>query len=164
MGAIIDPTGTYRYRLWRQWDRTQPRVAFVMLNPSTADAVTDDPTIRRCIRLAQSWGYGSVEVVNLFAYRATQPAVLRRVADPIGPKNDRYLLQTRRRARTIIAAWGNHGLLGGRGRVVLRLLGNEAGWHCLGMTKHGQPRHPLYVRRDAVPLALALRAYESARS
>ena len=88
-GADFDPTGVYRYSLWREWDARAPAVAFVMLNPSTADAGKDDPTIRRCASFARSWGYGSLEVVNLFAYRASEPKRLRQTPDPIGPANDR---------------------------------------------------------------------------
>lgn len=153
MGATIDPTGRYRYTLWREWDLNAPRIAFVMLNPSTADAATDDPTIRRCIGFARSWGYGSVEVVNLFAYRTTDPEVLRRVADPTGPENDRYLLKARRRAGEMVAAWGNRGAFRDRDRVVIRLLFDRGGViYCLGRTRAGQPRHPLYVKGDAVPI------------
>ncbi len=91
-GADFDGTGAYRYSLWREWDSRRPIVAFVMLNPSTADAAKDDPTIRRCASFARSWGYGSLEVVNLFAYRASEPKRLRQTPDPIGPANDDYLV------------------------------------------------------------------------
>ncbi|MSS71760.1 MAG: DUF1643 domain-containing protein [Candidatus Latescibacteria bacterium] len=153
MDATIDPTGRYRYALYRAWDPGAPRIAFVMLNPSTADAAQDDPTIRRCIGFARSWGYGALEVVNLFAYRATDPEVLRRVPDPVGPENDRYILRARRRARETLVAWGNRGVLLGRYEAVLHLLlrGREA-VHCLGWTQAGHPRHPLYLKTEATPI------------
>lgn len=152
MGAVLDSTGTYRYLLWREWDAIAPRVVFVMLNPSTACATTDDPTIRRCTRFAQSWGYGSVEGVNLFAYRAPYPKVLRLVPDPIGPDNDRSLLEAKQRAQIIIVAWGHHGTLGNRHQAVFPLLADKGCLYCLGMTKAGHPRHPLYVRSDTTPV------------
>jgi len=146
-GAIFDPTGIYRYLLWRQWASDRPAVCFVMLNPSTADAIADDPTIRRCIRFAQTWGSGSLFVVNLFAYRATHPKKLQQAPDPIGPDNDRYLSIAHQQARTTIAAWGNKGRMQQRDRAVLRLFqGQEL--HCLGTTQHRQPRHPLYLNSN----------------
>ena len=160
MGAVIDSTGTYRYLLWREWDVVggaipqgiASKVVFVMLNPSTASATTDDPTIRRCVRFAKSWGYGSIEVVNLFAYRVSHPQVLRSVADPIGPENDHYLLEARQRAHLSVVAWGNHGILGNRYQAVLPLLAGKGCLYCLGMTKAGHPRHPLYVRGNTTPV------------
>lgn len=153
MGATIDPSNRYRYALQREWDPDAPRVAFVMLNPSTADATQDDPTIRRCIGFARSWGYGALEVVNLFAYRTTDPEALRRVPDPVGPENDRYILRARHRARETLVAWGNRGVLLGRDRAVLRLLLRGKGAvRCLGLTQAGHPRHPLYVRGDTIPV------------
>ena len=88
--ALFSPCGTYRYRLTRRWAEG-PAVAFIMLNPSTADGSVDDPTIRRCIGYGQSWGYGALAVGNLYAFRATEPQELRRARDPIGPDNDRHL-------------------------------------------------------------------------
>lgn len=152
MGAEIDRAGAYRYSLWREWNLDAPRISFVMLNPSTADATVNDPTIRRCISFAQSWGYGSLEVVNLFAYRTTKPNTLRRAVDPIGPENDRYLLAARQRAQTIILAWGNWGILHSRNRAVTSLFFVQRNIYCLGITQAGQPRHPLYVRGNMTPL------------
>ncbi|MBE9177656.1 DUF1643 domain-containing protein [Oculatella sp. LEGE 06141] len=146
MGATFDVTGTYRYSLWRSWETVAPQVAFVMLNPSTADARTDDATIRRCIRFAQTWGYGSLEVVNLFALVATHPTQLQMRVDPVGAENDQYLLAAGQRATTIILAWGNWGKLYQRDQAVLQLLAPYANLYCLGMNQTGQPRHPLYVK------------------
>ncbi|BDA75123.1 hypothetical protein CAL7716_092890 [Calothrix sp. PCC 7716] len=97
--------GDYRYLLSRKWDASKPKITFVMLNPSTADANQDDPTLRKCINFAQSLGYGSLKVVNLFAYRATKPCELRKVADPVGPKNNYYIQLATRRASLVIVAW-----------------------------------------------------------
>lgn len=149
-GAIFDPTGAYRYLLWRSWDEFAPRLGFVMLNPSRADAVLDDPTIRRCVGFARSWNFGGLEVVNLFAYRTAQPIELRRVNDPIGTENDAYLTSLSQRVDQIVLAWGNGGKLQNRDRSVLSLL-SPAPLCCLGTTRSGQPRHPLYLRRDVMP-------------
>ncbi|PSB28436.1 DUF1643 domain-containing protein [Stenomitos frigidus] len=151
-GAEFDATGCYRYLLWRSWDEQAPRVGFVMLNPSQADATVNDPTIRRCLGFARSWGYGSLDVVNLFAYRTAQPSELRRVNDPIGVENDRYLAALEQRVDHIILAWGNSGVLQSRDRSVMPLLKGQKAVSCFGLTKLGQPRHPLYVRRE-VPLS-----------
>ncbi|MFN8498399.1 MAG: DUF1643 domain-containing protein [Anaerolineae bacterium] len=149
-GALFDDSGLYRYRLWRIWG-AGAAVAFVMLNPSTADGARDDPTIRRCMGLARAWGYGRLEVVNLFAYRSPSPEALRRVSDPVGPDNDRYLGEAAG-AALVVVAWGNDGALLGRDRAALAALA-DGRLHCLGVTLRGQPRHPLYVRGDTVPLA-----------
>jgi hypothetical protein len=152
-GAVFDSSDTYRYSLWRTWDSALPRVAFVMLNPSTADQRVDDPTIRRCMGFARQWGYGSLSVVNLFAYRTPSPAALARAADPVGPDNDRYLRAAYRRARDLVLAWGTHGSLHGRDQEVLDLLGRgrRKPLLCLGTTRDGHPRHPLYLPRDTRP-------------
>lgn len=146
--AIISECGTYRYTLSRCWDPPKPSCAFVMLNPSTADATQDDPTIRRCIGFAKAWGYGGVDVLNLFALRATDPSALRSHPDPIGPDNDEYLRSLR--GRFVVAAWGVHGALNGRGEAVRKMLGDRLA--VLGLTKDGHPRHPLFVRGDTPPM------------
>lgn len=134
-------------------------MAIVMLNPSTADAAKDDPTIRRCIALAARAGHGGVEILNLFAYRATAPTALRAAADPVGPDNDRHLAALFARDRNILAAWGTHGSFGGRAEAVLRMaIGLGVKVTCLGRTAAGQPRHPLYVRADSALLPFAAQA------
>ncbi len=158
--ARFDRSGVYRYSLTRRWSGGGGAVAFVMLNPSTADALRDDPTIRRCIGFARAWGFGALEVVNLFAFRATHPSQLRAAADPVGPRNNRILRAALSRADAVVAAWGVHGSWGGRDRAVLRLLSarKDQTWpapQCLGLTKQGHPRHPLYL-----PLNAARRPYE----
>ncbi len=149
-GARFSRDRRYRYALTRSWDRAKPLCAFVLLNPSTADARVDDPTIRRCIGFARRWGFGGVVVVNLFALRATDSRVLRRTADPVGPANDRALVRQASRASLIVLGWGTQGALGGRAEAVRRMLeplGPKL--RLLGRTRAGEPRHPLYVRRDA---------------
>ena len=146
-GAAFSRDGRYRYRLWRRWDRSRPAIAFCMLNPSTADARRDDPTIRRCIGFARDWGYGGIEVVNIFALRATDPRALRSARDPVGPRNDAFMLRAAGRSPVVIA-WGAHGALRGRGATALRLFGARTRLLALGRTRSGAPPHPLYLRRD----------------
>jgi hypothetical protein len=145
--AVISADGTYRYSLVRIWDPARPRLVFVMLNPSTADASEDDRTIGRCMDFARRNGYGSIEVVNLFALRSTDPRHLATHPDPVGPDNDLHLQRAAYR-RVVVVAWGAHPMTKQRVAPVLRLLRNasrECTLHCLGMTKSLAPRHPLYV-------------------
>jgi hypothetical protein len=129
-----------------------------MLNPSTADAARDDPTIRRCIAFAAREGHGGVEILNLFAFRATAPADLKVAADPIGPDNDRHLDALFARHHRIVAAWGAHGGFGGRAETVLRMMERRGvSLACLGYTAGGHLRHPLYVRADRALLPFAAR-------
>lgn len=120
---------------------------FVGLNPSTADEVEDDRTIQRCVNFAKRWGYGSLCMVNLFAYRATSPKAMLAHADPIGVDNDRWLVEFADDAAVVVAAWGASGTHLQRDQAVIRLLAGKLS--CLGRTKGGHPRHPLYVRADA---------------
>jgi hypothetical protein len=140
---------TYRYALWRIWQPEAPRVLFIGLNPSTADDRLDDPTVRRCLGYARSWGYGSLALANLFAYRSTNPADLRVAADPIGPLNDRWLKDLSREADLVVAAWGNHGRLGQRWKAAAAI---REKMYCLGITKLGQPCHPLYLKKSICPI------------
>ena len=117
-----------------------------MLNPSTADADRDDPTIRRCIGFARAWGFAAVEVVNLFAYRTPSPAQLCRAPEPIGSENDAHIARAVNLATVVVAAWGGHGSFQNRGRAVRPLLGVAP--VCLGLTQTGEPSHPLYLRSD----------------
>ncbi|MBY9079534.1 DUF1643 domain-containing protein [Paenibacillus sp. HN-1] len=146
-GAIIDETGSYRYLLWRTWDENLPKVLFIMLNPSTADENEDDPTICRCIGFAKKWGYGSLEVVNLFAYRATDPDELKVCNDPVGPENDVHIIEAIKRTGLVVAAWGVKGRLNRRDKSIMKLL-SPVSLNCLAVTKEGHPRHPLYVKSD----------------
>lgn len=160
--AALSDCGKYRYSLTRRWDDTRGRATFVMLNPSTADHRVDDPTIRRCLGFAREWGLGSLIVVNLFAYRATDPGTFTsgvpeiRPADPIGPGNDSHLkwvieavgLHSDDR---LVFAWGSSAGSPLKFKRVDYVIGTAAGFgvipYCLGKTKVGsQPRHPLYVK------------------
>jgi hypothetical protein len=152
-GAVIDKTELYRYSLWREWNIDAPKLVFIMLNPSKADAYIDDPTLRRCIGFAKSWGFGSLTVINLFAYRSAKPLELRQVNDPVGSQNDRYLKKAIKSADKVVVAWGNNGKLMQRDRMVLNLLSNfNVQPYCLGITKAGYPRHPLYVMCSQEPI------------
>ncbi|NJL46565.1 MAG: DUF1643 domain-containing protein [Leptolyngbyaceae cyanobacterium SM2_5_2] len=148
--ALIDPSGNYRYSLERQWQAEAPRLTVLMLNPSRADERIDDPTIRRCMALAQGWGFGAIVVVNLFAYRTAHPKELQAVANPIGPDNDNVLVAAAAQADCLLLAWGNGGQLYQRDQAVLALLEPyRARWCAIARNRTGQPCHPLYVRRDA---------------
>ncbi len=147
-GAIFDINGRYRYSLWRAWSSYHPRIAFVLLNPSTADEQRNDPTIRRCIGFARAWNFGSMEVVNLFAYRTTDCRELLKIDDPVGEENNYFLIQAVERCSTVVVGWGTRGTLLARDLQVLSLIAGRKDVHCLGITKNGQPRHPLYVKGD----------------
>lgn len=145
--ATAEIVGDYRYSLTRTWDFGVTRCVFLMLNPSTADALQDDPTIRRCIGFAKREHFGGIEVLNLYAYRATNPRDMLAAADPVGPENDRILAE-RTVGRTVIAAWGVNAAAT-RVATVLELLPSTVKLFALGATRDGHPRHPLYVRGDA---------------
>jgi hypothetical protein len=145
--ARISRCGTYRYALWRRW-AAGPQVLFVMLNPSTADRSSDDPTIRRCIGFAGRWGFGALAVGNLFAYRTASPQILKQAPHPVGHANDRWLERLAAQSSRVVAAWGNEGSLLGRDEQVRDLLGPL---YVFSLTQRGQPRHPLYIQRDIAP-------------
>lgn len=151
--AILSEDGLYRYGLTRAWHRAPALVTFVMLNPSTADAAEDDPTIGRCIGFARTWGFGGISVVNLYALRSTDPKGLWAAADPVGPENDRHLSVAAALASTseapVVAAWGANARPDRVSHVaaLFKRLGTPL--HALGTTKAGQPRHPLYLRADS---------------
>ncbi|TIY05976.1 MAG: DUF1643 domain-containing protein [Mesorhizobium sp.] len=182
-GAQLSTCGTYRYRLWREWrlhpapaqwdmwtdGRGKPIVdgagaqlgepkicVFVMLNPSTADGNEDDPTISRCVGFAQAWGYDRLEVLNLFAYRATDPKsllALNHDDDAVGEGNRAafdHVLVRNYPVGTIICAWGQHGTFLGQDETALGWMGSLPRF-ALGLTKDGHPKHPLYLPRDAQP-------------
>lgn len=150
--ADVSECGRYRYALERWWMFGTGTVLFVMLNPSTADAVDDDPTVRRCISFAQRWGHQRLIVCNLFAWRATDPRELRTAADPVGPMNDERMAECAGVASLILCAWGNHGAHAGRDKYVREALYTIRPLHHLGLTGKRQPRHPLYLRGDLKPL------------
>lgn len=158
-GAIFSPDRVYRYRLARRWlalsipagadpSNRGKVVAWIMLNPSTADETRNDPTIRRCIAFSRAWGFGGLEILNLFAVRGTDPAVLSEHGDPVGPDNDAAIVAGTTGAGLVVAAWGASvpKCYANRPRAVARLLAERGApvW-CLGRTRAGAPRHPLYV-------------------
>lgn len=150
--AIYSNCEQFRYELTRVWGQA-PRVAYIMLNPSTASELRNDPTIERCERRARAMGFGAFRVVNIFAFRATRPQDLKQANDAIGPENDRFLSAVTDWADTVLCAWGAHGSHLGRGAAVEAMLRRQDRelWH-LGLTKHGAPRHPLYIAYDRRPL------------
>ena len=154
--ATFSPCGAYRYSLTRGWDSGKPAVNFLMLNPSTADAEQDDPTVRRCLGFAKAWGFGVLYVTNLFALRATDPRALYKHPDPVGPDNDRCILKAAAGSKLVVAAWGVHGDHRQRAADVLRLL-MEPGIavHALKLTKAGSPCHPLYLPAKLTPTVYA---------
>lgn len=191
-GAVFDPTNRHRYMLWRNLadtecgadqnsdflpnlghhaDVAQPHhtartICFIMLNPNRADELSNDPTIKRCIGFAKGWGFLKVIVVNLFSIKAQTPALLRHMKGPlVGRSNDAFVLSAIEQSSMVVAAWGNHGNIGGRDQELLEFvetaLGSNSalksnahleGLHCLGLTKLRQPKHPLYLRSTIEPV------------
>jgi hypothetical protein len=150
--AIYSDCERYRYSLTRVWDADGKRVNFVMLNPSTATEVQNDPTVERCERRARTLGYGSFAVTNIFAWRDTDPRLMRAASDPIGPANDDAIRERAQWANDVIAAWGTHGAHLNRGATVANLLQgvNRPLFH-LGLSKAGHPKHPLYLAYTQQP-------------
>ncbi len=144
--ATYSPCERYRYALTRIWDPTGRKALFVMLNPSTATEVQNDPTVERCERRARALGFGAFRVCNIFAWRSTDPKALYRTEDPVGPLNDAAILDGAAWADSIVAAWGTHGAHLNRGPEVETLL-RTAGHPLthLGLSKAGHPKHPLYI-------------------
>jgi hypothetical protein len=150
--AVYSDCERYRYLLTRTWDTTGKRALFIMLNPSTATEVQNDPTVERCERRARTLGFGAFRVCNIFAWRDTDPKKMRAAADPVGPENDAAILDSTRWADRIVCAWGSHGAHLDRGAKMEALL-RETGlplYH-LGLTQAGQPKHPLYISYDRQP-------------
>ena len=159
--ACFSPDRRYRYWLKRHTDPRGQRgkLLFVMLNPSTADETVDDPTVRRCRGFAKDLGYSELWVCNIFALRSTSPRALWTARDPIGSDNDSAIFEAAVHADRIICAWGIYGRRLGRGKAVECLLraaiarwnARASSLYTLGLTKSGQPKHPLYLRRDTIP-------------
>jgi hypothetical protein len=143
--AILSDDKMYRYQLSRIWDESKPHILFIMLNPSIADAATDDPTIRRVIRFAASWGYGGIYVANLYAFRSTDPKALKHADDPVGKENVSYITHLIGMADKVVYAWGNNQ--------------KEPTWlselvqtpYCIDLSKNGIPKHPLYLKSELIP-------------
>jgi hypothetical protein len=150
--AVYSDCETYRYSLTRVWQADAPRVMFVMLNPSKATEVQNDPTIERCERRARTLGFGGFQVTNIFAIRATDPKVMRAASDPEGPDNNTTILAGLDWADMVICAWGTHGAHRGQGERIETLLRAQGKpLHHLGLSKHGHPKHPLYIAYSQGP-------------
>jgi hypothetical protein len=147
-GADFSPNRLYRYGLYRIWDKTKSLAMVIGLNPSTADERLNDPTVRRCLRFAKDLSHGGLIMTNAFAFRATSPKALRTINDPVGPDNDAWLQRLSQHAGLVIAAWGNHGAINGRGQHIRQLLQNL---HHFGLTGSGEPKHPLYLLANLKP-------------
>jgi len=147
-GAAFSPCRTWRYSLWRNWSVGEPEkiIAFIGLNPSTADEIESDPTVTRCIRRAQRLGFYGMFMLNAYAYRATDPADMKAFHSPIGEDNMAALTDVGRRVGCVVAAWGVH-CDPAHGMRICEAINREI--HCLGRTKDGRPRHPLYLKNDA---------------
>jgi hypothetical protein len=146
--AHISECGQYRYSLTRSWGSAEPYVCWVMLNPSTADGDVDDPTLRKCIGFSRRWGFGSLRVVNAYALRATDPRHIRTHADPIGWANDVHVQSEAARADLVVVGWGQN--ISEEREWEMDSLLSEYRPFCLGITKAGHPRHPLYVPYTSV--------------
>lgn len=159
-GAVFSEDRKHRYRLWRNWSDAEGRArrvaCWIMLNPSTADEMVLDPTIRRCVSFSKAWGYGGIEIVNVFGLRSTNPAGLKAVQDPVGPYNDLAIVEVASRADVgvVVAAWGVHARQRGREKQVTgMLLEKRVDVRHLGpANKDGSPRHPLYVKGTTLPV------------
>jgi hypothetical protein len=155
-GALFSGCKKYRYSLWRrfQYDvRPERMVAFIGLNPSTADATKNDPTVTRCINYSKAWGYGGYVMLNLFAYRATDPREMKSQVDPVGIENDECISEVCRSVDKVILAWGNHGKHKDRELQVVswfkRSCQEKA--FCLSINSNGSPSHPLYLPSSLWP-------------
>lgn len=154
-GATFSECKKYRYQLWRDWGNVvgDKGILFIMLNPSIADETINDPTIRRCIGFSKDWGFMKLYVGNIFSFRSTDPKKLKKVDDPVGPDNDYSLRSMAYDSSLIVCAWGNHGMLNGRGDIVRGML-SKAGMppiYMLRVTKSNQPSHPLYLPGNLKP-------------
>jgi len=160
-GALFSDCERYRYLLWRRWGAdslTAKWCNFIMLNPSTADEMRNDPTVARCEKRARDWGFDGLYVTNIFAWRSTNPYDLRRVDDPIGPENNTCIIETAALSKLVVCAWGNHGKLGNRSDAI-RLLLAAIPTHALKMSENtGEPYHPLYLSYSLKPISMDARA------
>ncbi len=149
-GAILSNDRNHRFILTRTWDEEKPRAVFIGLNPSTADENEDDPTIRRCVGFARRWDCGGLIMVNLFSMRATDPKIMKGAEVPNLESNDAWIVKAAIDAGVVVAAWGNHGKHRNRDKEMVELLrARGIGAFCFGITKAGQPVHPLYQKSDA---------------
>lgn len=149
--AILSDCRKYRYALWRIWDCSLPYLLFIGLNPSTADEKKDDPTIRKCIKYAKYWEYGGFYMANLFAFRATDSSKLYKEKKPIGQNNDEWIVKLSKKARIVVAAWGNNGNYLDRSKKVVNMIPDL---YCLKKNNSGEPTHPLYLNIDLKPIKM----------
>lgn len=163
--ATFSPCRHYRYTLHRVWSEASPLLAVIGLNPSTADETQDDPTVRRCINFARDWGHGGLVMLNAFGYRATDPRDMKACEEPIGEGNNAAILEQAKAAGLVLAAWGVHGTHLDRERQVVEML-TAAGVaiHCLGTTKGGNPKHPLYLAKSTKPIIYAAAKEQAAQA
>ena len=155
--AVFSDCRTWRYRLSQIWDEDKPALYWLMLNPSTADELKNDPTVERCERRARMWNYGGSVGFNIFAYRATDPKNMRATTDPVGPENDKWLRELAAMSQrvTVIGGWGEHGKHRERGQAVLDIFKSAQGrLHALKINASGNPAHPLYIGYDKTPFGM----------
>lgn len=155
--ALFSPCRLYRYELRRVWDASKPPIAFIGLNPSTADEFKLDPTVTRCVDYAQRWGGGSLVMLNLFGYRATDPRAMKAHPSPVehaggDDVNLMTIIKAARCAKYVIAAWGTHGRHLNQGERVKRVMAGVCQLHALKVTRDGHPAHPLYLRASLEPM------------
>jgi len=156
--CVFSPDRRHRYSLIHRWDdlltpadERERSIAWICLNPSTADEQQLDPTLRRIRGFSTAWGFSHFVMLNAFAFRATDPADMKAAADPVGPENDRWIAHWAERVERVIVGWGEHGAHLGRDRQVVALI-DPAKTFCLARNASGQPKHPLYVAADTVPV------------
>jgi len=155
-GATFSPCRRWRYLLWRRWDEKKPVANFLMLNPSTADEAKLDPTCSRARDYAERWGFGALIVTNVFAWRATDPAKMKAVEDPVGPGNDAAIVKAAKESEIVVCAWGNHGAHKDRSKQILKILSkNKIRLHTLRLNANGEPAHPLYLPGKLEPISWA---------
>lgn len=156
IGAFFSFDRLYRYSLYRIWNDTCPVLVFVLLNPSTADELRDDPTVKRCIARAMNTGFGGIEIVNLFAWRSMAPTGLLAAADPVGPQTNRFIMQAVGRPKSlVICGWGTLGKLRDRDVEVLDLIVKMGAVpHALKLNEDGSPHHPLYLSYKLQPFPI----------
>ncbi len=149
--AVLSTDKKYRYILKRIWDDKLQKVAIIGLNPSTADAKNDDPTIKRCIEFVKSWGYGGFYMLNLFAFRATNPKEIYKVNNPVGEENEKHILEIISKVEKVICAWGNEGEHLNQSKKILSLIETP---FCLKINLSGEPSHPFYLKSNLKPIEL----------